>query len=339
MPNFFARHKRYIYFSVFTAIAALTTFTFQNCAKSIDMNQYTGASATTTCSLPTSLVWTVGTAGCLSANAVNSIGNNSQYTVSADAPSTGSATFVCTNGVLSVATGATCDLSCQLPANLQWTVNGVTCTSPGNQPLANNKQVTLNAASPNTGSATYSCSNNKLSAATNATCTPPAVPGCTQPATFSWSVGAYTCTAPGGGSMAAGQVVNLTATPSATIGSATYTCTNQVLVLSNAVCTVSNLPAPPVITSPTTATTRAGCEGDPFSLAVTATGTGPISYQWYLDNAVITGATSATFSDYFMLNSHIYYVKVSNAGGTVQSVNMTVTGRSAATKACGGGIL
>ncbi|MEY2879243.1 MAG: hypothetical protein RLZZ15_1623 [Verrucomicrobiota bacterium] len=66
--------------------------------------------------------------------------------------------------------------------------------------------------------------------------------------------------------------------------------------------------------------------GDPWSLSVVATGTGPFTYQWFKDGAPLTGATAetlvvvrATLDD-----AGAYRVEVSNAGGTARSAVATI---------------
>jgi uncharacterized delta-60 repeat protein len=51
-----------------------------------------------------------------------------------------------------------------------------------------------------------------------------------------------------------------------------------------------------------------------------------MTYQWYKDGSSIPGATSATYSLRVSLSDQgTYYVKITNAGGTVQSVTVTLT--------------
>ena len=81
---------------------------------------------------------------------------------------------------------------------------------------------------------------------------------------------------------------------------------------------------PVVITAqPASVTLNAG---SPLSLSVTATGTGPLVYQWYKDTVAISGATAATYSVASAALSHwgSYTVKVSNAQGAVTSAAANV---------------
>ena len=60
----------------------------------------------------------------------------------------------------------------------------------------------------------------------------------------------------------------------------------------------------------------------PTLLSVTATGTAPLTYQWYKDDALIAGATSSTYN---ATEEGQYKVFVSNASGTVLSNFVNVT--------------
>ena len=67
--------------------------------------------------------------------------------------------------------------------------------------------------------------------------------------------------------------------------------------------------------------------GDTLTLSVTATGTGPITYQWTKGGVNIPGATSATYSktNFQDSDSGTYAVKVTNPSGTVTSSNALVS--------------
>jgi len=62
-------------------------------------------------------------------------------------------------------------------------------------------------------------------------------------------------------------------------------------------------------------------EGEPFTLSVTAFGNGPFTYQWFLNGAAISGATSSTYfvADSDQTDQGSYRVEVSNAAGTTSS--------------------
>ena len=69
-------------------------------------------------------------------------------------------------------------------------------------------------------------------------------------------------------------------------------------------------------------------EGANASLSVNATGTGPLSYQWYFNGSAISGATSKTLSlaPAQVSNSGSYYVTVRNGGSSANSntVNLSI---------------
>ena len=76
--------------------------------------------------------------------------------------------------------------------------------------------------------------------------------------------------------------------------------------------------APSIITAPVSQTTSTGAT---VTFSVTASGTAPITDQWYFNNSQIAGATNANFTlnSVSTLNSGSYSVKVTNNIGTVTS--------------------
>ena len=77
-------------------------------------------------------------------------------------------------------------------------------------------------------------------------------------------------------------------------------------------------------------------EGGQTKFSVLATGTAPLSYQWYKDGMLINGATNSV---YFMNNVSYadkgeYFVRVSNRGGSIQSdsAGLTILDRTILTK-------
>ena len=114
--------------------------------------------------------------------------------------------------------------------------------------------------------------------------------------------------------------------PSTTaIGSHTVTVTVSNAagsVLSNpALLTVTAMPVAPSISTPPSA--QSVTVGDPVTFTVVATGTAPLSYQWYMNNVAISGATA----DYYSIasaqsaNAGNYTVTVSN--GTLPNATST----------------
>jgi hypothetical protein len=67
--------------------------------------------------------------------------------------------------------------------------------------------------------------------------------------------------------------------------------------------------------------------GQPFQLSVVASGAPPLSFQWYKNNALIPGATNASYSvaSAVVTNSGNYYVYVQNTAGNTNSAVATVS--------------
>src|ERR1700678_849613 len=85
-------------------------------------------------------------------------------------------------------------------------------------------------------------------------------------------------------------------------------------------------PQPPLIISqPVSVTVTAG---QTATFNVTATGTGPLTYQWYVNGVAIPGATSSTYTSApttASQNGSVYTVTVSNPFGSVTSNPATLT--------------
>ncbi len=84
--------------------------------------------------------------------------------------------------------------------------------------------------------------------------------------------------------------------------------------------------APPAITQQPL--TQAVLTGKTVSYSVTASGAGPLSYQWYFNtNSVLPGATGATLTldAVTTANAGVYMVVVTNAYGSVTSDSATLT--------------
>lgn len=88
--------------------------------------------------------------------------------------------------------------------------------------------------------------------------------------------------------------------------------------------------APTITSQPQSTSTTVG---NSFSLSVTATGTAPLTYQWYLGGSAISGAASSTYSvgSASSSNAGSYTVTVSNQAGSVTSNAATVTVTAAST--------
>ena len=95
---------------------------------------------------------------------------------------------------------------------------------------------------------------------------------------------------------------------------------------SAATLTVNATPADPAITVPPADQTVTA--GRPVALAVTASGTAPLSYQWRKNGVVIVGATAASLALPAALTADagaLFTVVVGNAAGSVTSVGATLT--------------
>src|ERR1041385_8094493 len=81
---------------------------------------------------------------------------------------------------------------------------------------------------------------------------------------------------------------------------------------------------PAIVTQPISATVAAGGSA---TFTVTATGVGPISYQWLKDGTAISGQTGAalTLNNVTAASAGSYSVAVSNSGGTTTSASATLT--------------
>src|SRR5215472_9636403 len=78
-------------------------------------------------------------------------------------------------------------------------------------------------------------------------------------------------------------------------------------------------PVPPLITSEPQS--QSAFVGDSVTLSVTAVGSAPLGYQWFLNNAALSGATSnpLVFASVQFSNAGIYSVVISNTVGTTNS--------------------
>jgi uncharacterized protein YkwD len=85
--------------------------------------------------------------------------------------------------------------------------------------------------------------------------------------------------------------------------------------------------APTITTQPASQTQEAGHTAQ---LTVQATGTAPLSYQWYVGSsgstaAPVAGGTSATYHTLVLTTTTSYWVRVSNGVGSVDSATATIT--------------
>jgi cytochrome c553 len=168
--------------------------------------------------------WTVGGNTCNSALVVTTSGSTAALT-DVTAPTTGSASFTCTNGVWGAATNATCTSpsACATGA-LSWTVGANTCNATAPATASGATAALSDTTAPTTGAASFACTNGVWGAATNVSCTAPVA--CAASA-LSWTVGGNTCDA-AAASTASGASAVLSDTAAPTTGAATFACNNGV---------------------------------------------------------------------------------------------------------------
>ena len=173
----------------------------------------------------------------------------------------------------------------------------------------------------------------------------------TQPASQSSAVGGtiqFTVSATGGGTLAyqwrknGVNTANGTFSGRATVSGATTTAmtltgvttndqANYTVYINNtsgsitsSVASLAVIVAPAITTQPKSATTNVGAT---VSFSVVASGTAPLSYQWYDNSAPISGATlnAYSISGVFTSDSGTYNVRVSNGAGSATSSNAVLT--------------
>jgi hypothetical protein len=170
----------------------------------------------------------------------------------------------------------------------------------------------------------------------------------TQPANQTVSVGqtaSFSVTASGtgpltyqwykGGAAIGGATSNNYTTPATVIGDNgslfTVTVTNTVGSVTSAPATLTVNTAPIITSEPANQTVN---PGQTATFNVTATGAGPLTYQWFKGGAAIGGATSSTYTTPATVSGDsgsLFTVTVTNAGGTVTSTPATLTVNTAPT--------
>ena len=117
------------------------------------------------------------------------------------------------------------------------------------------------------------------------------------------------------------------ATTSADIGTAAYS-----VVVSNGVGTVTSEDASLTVTVAPVITTQPAAQsvltGQPASFSVEATGTQPLTYQWWRGETMLDGATTSTYRIAATVNGDdgaVFKVVVSNSVGTATSTPATLT--------------
>lgn len=128
------------------------------------------------------------------------------------------------------------------------------------------------------------------------------------------------------GSLIAGANGTSYTVSNASTGSAgTYSCavTDGTLTVN---CNSFSLAVNQIVRITTQPSNQAVNAGVNVALNVAATGTGPLSYQWFFNSQAITGATTSQLSlnDISTTNAGSYYCVVTNAGSTATSSNAIV---------------
>jgi len=100
---------------------------------------------------------------------------------------------------------------------------------------------------------------------------------------------------------------------------------NGTLSSDNATLTVDTVVALEIVSQPIDQTVT---EGDDASFSVTAAGSGTLTYQWYVNDQAIAGATAAIYNVIAATsgdNGNVYRVDVTDDNGTLSSANATLT--------------
>jgi hypothetical protein len=130
-----------------------------------------------------------------------------------------------------------------------------------------------------------------------------------------------------------GTAINGSTSSSYTTGATVSSQNGSVytVAVTNAAGTVMSAPyvltvnTPPAITAQPTSQTV--IVGQAATFTVTATGTAPLSYQWYQGGAAISGATASSYTApaTTTIGSSVYTVIVTNVAGTVMSATATLS--------------
>jgi hypothetical protein len=104
------------------------------------------------------------------------------------------------------------------------------------------------------------------------------------------------------------------------------------VTVTNVAGTVTSVPAALTVNSPPTITTQPASQtvlsGQTASFVVAATGTAPLTYQWYRSGVAVVGATSSSYTTAATVNGDsgaTFTVTVTNVAGSVTSVVATLT--------------
>lgn len=139
----------------------------------------------------------------------------------------------------------------------------------------------------------------------------------TNPVTITW----YKNGSPISGANSTSYTVSSATTGSAGSYSCSVTDGTQTVY-----CSSFNLTVNQIVRITTQPSNQMVNEGVDVTLNVVASGTGPLSYQWYFNGQAISGATNAQLAlqNVTTNNDGNYYVVISNAGSSVTSNTVTV---------------
>ena len=190
------------------------------------------------------------------------------------------------------------------------------------QPMFNGIEVQSTTAAPT--APTIATQPKSESVALGATATFSVIVGGTGPFTYQWSKSGTVISGATGASYTTPPTV---ATDSGSLFSVVVRNAVGPTASTAATLTVTQAAAPTITKQPAAQTVAAGA---PVTFSVTATAAGPITYQWSMNNAVITGATGATYTIADVTsaeNGSTFQVAVTSAGKTTLSsiVKLTVT--------------
>lgn len=131
-----------------------------------------------------------------------------------------------------------------------------------------------------------------------------------------------------GGTLISGATTDTYLPPTTAVGTIYYYCViSQSGVgcsVTSAFATVIVVPAPLITTQPQSVTVCAGSPLAPLTIAY-SNGTGTASYQWYDDNGIIVGATSASYAPTNTVTTAFYCVITFSSGGCTSITSNTAT--------------
>jgi len=248
-------------------------------------------------------------------------GQNASFSVTASGSATLSYQWYKDGSALSGATSASLSLSAVTSANAgSYTVK---VTNSGGNITSSAATLTVNAAAVAPSISTQPTS---LTVTSGQAASFSVVAAGTAPFTYQWyKDGAQVINA-------TSATLSLGNVSSGNAGSYTVKVTNSAgnITSAAATLTVNALVIAPAITAqPTNSTVTAGQNS---SFSVIASGTAPLSYQWYKDGSALSGATSASLSlsAVTSANAGSYSVKVTNSAGNITSAAVTLTVNAAA---------